>query len=104
MTLKSDAKFKEKLICRFKSDIETLVTFDLGTQKSQNLNFDGLLKFKVDKEWLKKIKQESCVMTPSSDAKFEEETTCFCKNDAKNLVNFHASTQKSQNWHFDGFL
>ena len=43
-------------------------------------------------------------MTPSSDAKFEEETTCFCKNDAKNLVNFHASTQKSQNWHFDGFL
>ena len=50
MTLKSDAKFKEKLICRFKSDMETLVTFDLGTQKSQNLNFDGLLKFKVDKE------------------------------------------------------
>ena len=43
-------------------------------------------------------------MTPSSDAKFEEETTCCCKNDVKNLVNFHVSTQKSQKWHFDGFL
>ena len=35
MTLKSDAKFKEKLICRFKDDMWNLVTFDLSTQNSK---------------------------------------------------------------------
>ena len=39
-------------------------------------------------------------MIPNSDAKFEK-PTCCCKNDMRNLVNFHASTQKSQNLHFD---
>ena len=34
MTLKINAKFEEKLICCFKTD-ETLVSFDLMTQKSQ---------------------------------------------------------------------
>ena len=42
-------------------------------------------------------------MIPNSDAKFEK-PTCCCKNDMRNLVNFHASTQKSENWNFDGFL
>ena len=35
MTLKSDAKFKEKLICRFKDDMWNLMTFDLSTQNSK---------------------------------------------------------------------
>ena len=43
-------------------------------------------------------------MTPNSDAKFEEEPTCRCKNDMRNLANFHASTQKPSNLHFDGFF
>ena len=34
MTLKSDAKFEEKLICCFKYD-KNLVKFDPSTQKSQ---------------------------------------------------------------------
>ena len=42
-------------------------------------------------------------MTLNSDVKFEE-PTCCCKNDMRNLVNFHTSTVKSQNWHFDGLL
>ena len=41
-------------------------------------------------------------MTLNSDAKFEEEPTCRCKNDMKNLGNLHAKTGKSQNLHFDG--
>ena len=36
MTLKSDAKFKEKLICCFKND-DNLVNFDRSTQKSQKV-------------------------------------------------------------------
>ena len=34
MTLKSDAKFEEKLICCFKND-NSLVSFDPSTQKSK---------------------------------------------------------------------
>ena len=36
MTLKSDAKFKEKLACGFKYHKRNLVNFDLTTQKSEN--------------------------------------------------------------------
>ena len=42
-------------------------------------------------------------MTLKSYTKFEEKLTCGLEND-KNLVNFHQSTQKSQNWDFDGIL
>ena len=37
MTLKSDAKFKENLICGFKYDMRNLVSFHPTTQKSKNL-------------------------------------------------------------------
>ena len=36
MTLKSDAKFKEKLTCGFKYDMRYLVNFYPTTQKSAN--------------------------------------------------------------------
>ena len=39
-------------------------------------------------------------MMLESDAQFEEKVTCGLENDMKNLVNFHQSTQKSQNWDF----
>ena len=39
MTLKSDAKFEEKLICCFENDTN-MVNFDLSTQNSQNFHFD----------------------------------------------------------------
>ena len=35
MTLKSDAKFKEKLTCGFKYDMRNLENFHLTTQKSE---------------------------------------------------------------------
>ena len=35
MTLKSDVKFKEKLICGSKDDIRNLVNFHPTTQKSE---------------------------------------------------------------------
>ena len=35
---------------------------------------------------------------------FMGKQTCGLKNDKRNLVNFHASSQKCENVHFDGIL
>ena len=43
-------------------------------------------------------------MTLKSDAKIEEKLTCDLKNDLRNLANSHQSTQKCENWDFDGVL
>ena len=40
-------------------------------------------------------------MALKRDAKFEEKLTLVSKNNIKNLVNFHASSGKSENLHFD---
>ena len=42
-------------------------------------------------------------MTLKGDAIFKEKLTGVLKNDL-NLVNFHGSSQKSKNFHFDGLL
>ena len=39
-----------------------------------------------------------------SDAKFGEKLTFGSKNDMRNLVNFNASSGKSENLHFFGLL
>ena len=41
MTLKSDAKFKEKLTCGFKYGMRNLVNFHPTTQKSENFTSMG---------------------------------------------------------------
>ena len=43
-------------------------------------------------------------MKLESDAKFEEKLTCGLENDMRNLENVHQTTQKSQNWNFDGIF
>ena len=43
-------------------------------------------------------------MTLKGDAKFKGKLTCALKNGMRNLVNFHATSQKSENLHFDWFL
>ena len=43
-------------------------------------------------------------MTLKSDAKFEKKLTLGSKNDMRNLVNFNASSGKSENLHFDVLL
>ena len=40
-------------------------------------------------------------MALKSDAKFEEKLTLGSKNGMKNLVSFNASSEKSENLHFD---
>ena len=44
-------------------------------------------------------------MTLKGDATFKEKLTSGLKNDIRNLVNnFHASSRKSENLHFDGLV
>ena len=47
MTLKNDAKFKEKMTCGFKYDTRNLVNILPTTQKSKQFYFDGLFLSKV---------------------------------------------------------
>ena len=49
-----------------------------------------------------KISQELCVITLKGDVQFKGKMTCGLKNDLENLLNFHASSQKSGNLLFDG--
>ena len=42
MTLKSDAKFEEKLTLASKNDIRNLVNFNARSGKSENLHFERL--------------------------------------------------------------
>ena len=48
MTLKSDAKFEEKLTCGLENEMKNLVNFCQSTQKSQNWDVDGILLSKVE--------------------------------------------------------
>ena len=43
-------------------------------------------------------------MTRKRDAIFKEKLTGGLKSDIRNLINFHASSHKSQNLHFDGLV
>ena len=44
-------------------------------------------------------------MTLKGDATFKEKLASGLKNDIRNLVNnFHASSRKSENLHFDGLV
>ena len=43
-------------------------------------------------------------MTLKSDAIFKEKLTGGLKNDIRNLVNFHASSRKSEYLHFDALF
>ena len=57
MTLKGDAKFKEKLICGLKKDVRNLVNFYASSQKSENLHFDRILLSKAYKYLDEKVQK-----------------------------------------------
>ena len=48
MTLKSDAKFEEKLTYWLENDMRNLANFHQSTRKCRNWNFDGMLFPKVE--------------------------------------------------------
>ena len=57
MTLKGDAKFKGKLNCGLKNDLRNLLNFHVGSRKSGNLHFDGLLFSKEYKDLDEKVQK-----------------------------------------------
>ena len=50
-TLKSHAKFEEKLTCGLENDMRNLANFHENTWKCQNWYFDGILLFTVENAW-----------------------------------------------------
>ena len=91
MTLKSDTKLEEKLICCFKND-KNLANFDPSAKKSEMCISTKYIMFELQST------EELCFMTLKSDTKFEEKLTCGLENGMRNLANFYKSTQKSQKW------
>ena len=57
MTLKSDAKFEEKLNLGSKKDMKNLVSFNVSSGKSENLHFDVLLLSIAYKVSAKRVKK-----------------------------------------------
>ena len=57
MTLKGDAKFKEKLTRDLKNHIINLINFHVSSRKSENLHFDGLLLSKAYKDLDEKVQK-----------------------------------------------
>ena len=57
MTLKSDAKFEEKLTLGSTNDMRNLVNFNVSSSKSENLHFDKLLLPIVYKVSAKKVQK-----------------------------------------------
>ena len=57
MKLKRDTEFEKGTTFHFKIDIRNLTNFELSTQKSQNVHFNGLLLSKVYITWAKKVQR-----------------------------------------------
>ena len=57
MTLKSDAKFEEKLTLGFNNDMRNLVNFNASCAKSENLHLDVLLLSIAYKGSAKKVQK-----------------------------------------------
>ena len=57
MTLKSDAKFEEKLTCCLENDMRNFANFHQSTWKCQNWNFDGILLSKVENVWAQNLQR-----------------------------------------------
>ena len=84
MTLKSDAKFEEKLTLDSKKDIRNLVNFHPTTQKSKNFTLMGYFCPKYMRFELKNTKELS-FMTLNNDAKLEYTLTLCFQNWHKEL-------------------
>ena len=97
MTLKSDAKFEEKLILGSKNDMRNLVSFNASSGKSENLHFDVLLLSIAYKVSAKNVQKNYLSWHWKKDPNFKEKLTFCLKNDMRNLVNFNPISGMSEN-------
>ena len=79
MTLKSDAKVKEKVTCGFKYDMRNLVKFHPTTQKSKKFTLMGYFQHFCPNymSFVLKNAKELSFMTLNSEAKFDETLTLW---------------------------
>ena len=75
-------------------------TFIIRAPKSKIVHWWALFVQSIY-SFSKKLSEELCVMTQKGVAKFKRKLPCGLKNDIRNLVNFHASSWKSENMYFD---
>ena len=85
MTLKSYAKFEEKLTLGSKIDMRNLMNLYASSGKSENLHFDVLLLSRSYKGSGKKSTEELYLMKLKKDTHFEEKLTFCLKNDMRNF-------------------
>ena len=76
--------------------------FHASSRISGWLHFDELVLSKAYKDLDEKL-QKSYLMTLKGDANSEEKLTLDPKNDMRNLVNFSASSGKSENLYTKGW-
>ena len=88
--------------CGFKNGMRNWVNFHYSTQKSEKLYIDGLFLSKAYNVSARKFQRNyvSWHWRVMQNLKL----TCGLKNNLRNLLNFHASSWKSKNLHFDGLL
>ena len=93
MTLKSDAKFKQKPACSFIYDIRNLANFHL-TLKSLKISLRWSLFVQSIKVSGKKIKRSYLLWHWMVIQNLNRPWPCGFKTGMRNSVNFHQSTQK----------
>ena len=72
MTLKSNAKFEEKLTLGSKNDMRNLVNFNASSGKSENLHFGCATLVESILSLSHKITEEVCAIALKNDKEFEE--------------------------------
>ena len=100
MTLNSDAKFENLVVSKPVWGIGWTFIKAHKSLKMCTLKGSFSPKRKIQVENFRGI----CVMTLKGDIKLKGKLTRGLKNDIRNLVNFHVSSWKSDNLHFDGFF
>ena len=91
MTLKSDAKFGERLTSGLENDRRNLANFHQSKQSLKVGTFIG--SFIQSRKCMSlKFTGELRLMTMKNDSKFEKELTRQFKIDMRNLINFDPST------------
>ena len=104
MTLKSHAKFQEKLTCGLENDMRNLANFHQNSWKCRNWYFYGIILSKVQNA-RSHVSLIQCNDTMKNDKKSKEKLTCRLKIDIR--TNWQILTrvlESLKNIHFNGLL
>ena len=105
MTLRGHAKFQKNwfLISNMTRGLWWVI-WSPNHSKLWKFYFDGLFLSNVYKVWAKKIQRSYLSWHWTVMQNWNRPWSCDFKNDMRNWVNFHQSTEKSVKLYFDGLL